>query len=39
VWFRAFLHRSPADIIEAVKNSDMDPRHNHLDDLIKDWTP
>ena len=29
----------PADIIEAVKNSEMDPRHNHLDDLVKDWTP
>src|ERR1700684_408327 len=25
---------APADIIEAVKTSKMDPRHNHLDDLI-----
>ena len=30
---------APADIIEAVRNSTMDPRHNHLDDLLKDWTP
>jgi prevent-host-death family protein len=29
----------PADIIEAVKNSEMDQRHNHLDDLVKNWTP
>jgi prevent-host-death family protein len=29
----------PADIIKAVENSKMDPRHNHLDDLLKDWTP
>jgi hypothetical protein len=29
----------PADIIEAVRNSEMDPRHNHLDDLVKDWKP
>jgi hypothetical protein len=29
----------PEDIVEAVRNSEMDPRHNHLDDLVKDWTP
>jgi hypothetical protein len=29
----------PADVIEAVKNSEMDPRHKHLDDLLTDWTP
>jgi PHD/YefM family antitoxin component YafN of YafNO toxin-antitoxin module len=27
------------EIIEAVKNSKMDPRHDSLDDLLKDWTP
>src|SRR6204780_3497423 len=26
---------APADIIEAVRNSKMDPRHNHLDDLLQ----
>ncbi len=30
---------APEDIIEAVRNATMDPRHNHLDDLLKDWTP
>jgi PHD/YefM family antitoxin component YafN of YafNO toxin-antitoxin module len=30
---------APEEIIEAVRNSKMDPRHNHLDDLLKDWTP
>ncbi len=29
----------PEDIIEAVRKSEIDPRHNHLDDLIKDWKP
>ena len=29
----------PADVIEAVRNAKMDPRHNHLDDLLVDWTP
>jgi len=29
----------PEDIVEAVRNAEMDPRHNHLDDLLKDWTP
>jgi prevent-host-death family protein len=30
---------APEDVIEAVRNAKMDPRHNHLDDLLKDWTP
>jgi PHD/YefM family antitoxin component YafN of YafNO toxin-antitoxin module len=29
----------PADIIEAISHAEMDPRHQHLDELIKDWTP
>ena len=29
----------PVETIEAIRNTKMDPRHNHLDDLIKDWTP
>ncbi len=29
----------PEEMIEAVKNSEMDPRHRPLDDLLKDWTP
>jgi PHD/YefM family antitoxin component YafN of YafNO toxin-antitoxin module len=27
------------EIVEAVRNSEMDPRHNPLDALLKDWTP
>ena len=30
---------APEDVIEAVRNAKMDPRHNHLDNLLKDWTP
>jgi prevent-host-death family protein len=29
----------PEETIEAIRNAKMDSRHNHLDDLIKDWTP
>ena len=29
----------PDEIFEAVKDSKMDSRHAHLDDLVKDWTP
>jgi hypothetical protein len=29
----------PDAIVEAVRRSEMDPRHQHLDALIKDWTP
>lgn len=29
----------PAELVEAVRNAKMDPRHNHLDDLLTDWTP
>lgn len=30
---------APEEIVEAVRNAKMDPRHNHLDDLLEDWTP
>jgi PHD/YefM family antitoxin component YafN of YafNO toxin-antitoxin module len=30
---------APDDIIETVRKSEMDPRHNHLDELLKDWSP
>lgn len=30
---------APEEVIEAVRNSEMDPRHEHLDQLLKDWTP
>jgi hypothetical protein len=29
----------PDDIVEAISRAEMDPRHNHLDELLKDWTP
>jgi hypothetical protein len=29
----------PEDIINAIRNSEMDERHRHLDGLITDWTP
>ena len=30
----------PEEIIEAIRNTEMDPRHAQLDDeLLKDWTP
>lgn len=29
----------PDDLVEAIGRTEMDARHNHLDDLIKDWTP
>lgn len=29
----------PSDVVEAVRHSRMDPRHDHLDDLLADWTP
>jgi PHD/YefM family antitoxin component YafN of YafNO toxin-antitoxin module len=27
------------ETIEVVRTSEMDPRHRHLDGLVKDWTP
>jgi PHD/YefM family antitoxin component YafN of YafNO toxin-antitoxin module len=27
------------EILEAIRGSKMDARHQHLDELIKDWTP
>lgn len=29
----------PEEIVDAVRRAEMDPRHKHLDDLLKDWTP
>ena len=29
----------PQETIEAIRNVRMDPRHNHLNELLKDWTP
>jgi PHD/YefM family antitoxin component YafN of YafNO toxin-antitoxin module len=29
----------PDEIFEAIRRSEVDPRHRQLDDLIKDWTP
>ncbi len=29
----------PDEMVEAVRESRMDPRHANLDDLLKDWTP
>lgn len=26
-------------IVDAVARTDMDPRHKHLDNLVKDWAP
>jgi prevent-host-death family protein len=28
-----------SELVEAVAKSEMDPKHNHLDELVKDWTP
>jgi hypothetical protein len=28
----------PDDIVDAVSHAEMDPRHQHLDELLKDWT-
>lgn len=27
------------DMIDAISRTEMDPRHQHLDELIKDWAP
>jgi prevent-host-death family protein len=29
----------PDETVEAIRNAKMDPRHDHLDDLVKDWNP
>jgi PHD/YefM family antitoxin component YafN of YafNO toxin-antitoxin module len=29
----------PKNLLEAVSRSEMDSRHDHLNDLIKDWNP
>lgn len=29
----------PQDLVDAVRESKMDPRHDHLNEIIKDWQP
>jgi hypothetical protein len=29
----------PDDLVETIRNTEMDERHRHLDSLIPDWTP
>ncbi len=29
----------PDDLLALIEASEMDPRHDHLNDLIKDWNP
>jgi PHD/YefM family antitoxin component YafN of YafNO toxin-antitoxin module len=29
----------PQTIVEVVARTEMDPRHKHLDKLVKDWIP
>jgi len=29
----------PDDMVEAVSQTEMDTRHQHLDELVRDWTP
>jgi hypothetical protein len=29
----------PDDIVDAISRAEMDPRHQHLDELLQDWTP
>ncbi len=37
---RVFLTADASEeIVEAIRNLKMDPRHNHLDELLDDWTP
>lgn len=30
---------TPDDLVQLIEKSEMDPRHDHLNELIKDWTP
>ncbi len=30
---------APDEVIDAVRDAAMDPCHDHLNDLIKDWKP
>ena len=27
------------EVVEAIAQTQMDPRHAHLDEIIKDWNP
>ena len=29
----------PEEAVEAIQRTEMDSRHAHLDDLVKDWNP
>jgi prevent-host-death family protein len=29
----------PDEVVEAIAMTEMDPRHRHLDELVKDWKP
>ena len=29
----------PEAMLDAIERSEMDPRHRHLDSLLKDWSP
>ena len=29
----------PQHLVDALENVEMDPRHNHLNELLKDWAP
>jgi hypothetical protein len=29
----------PAELIEAIRQMEMDPKHQYLDQRIKDWSP
>ncbi len=29
----------PDDMIDAIRNAEVDERHQHLDSLIPDWSP
>jgi hypothetical protein len=29
----------PEDMTDAISRTEMDPRHKHLDELLKDWSP
>ena len=29
----------PDDVLETIRKSEMDPRHDHLDAELKDWKP
>ena len=36
---QVFTAEAPEELIEAISNAKMDPRHDHLNELLKDWKP